>query len=118
MSNELYAIFGVGFTQIAGLIAIAGLGLRANRGLRNNLKDDMRDMENRIRAEAKQAHEAIGENIGIVREDLKALRGEIKGEITVLRSEMRDDIRGLNDNVKELNRRIGIIEGRNQTEEG
>ncbi len=79
MSTELYAIVGTG-------VAIIGLGRHVTQGI----KSDMRDMEKRIRGDADQAHKAIGENINLVRQDIRDLRGD----------------------VKELNTRVSRIEGK------
>ena len=71
----------------AAVLLALGLGWRS-------LKADMRDMEKRIRSEAERAHAEIGNNIAL------------------MRREVRDDINGLRGDVKELNTRVSRVEGK------
>ena len=68
MSQELYAIIVMGLT-------IIGLGWNAKRD---------------IKSDAHRAHEEIGKNIDLVRQDIRELRGD----------------------VKELNTRVSRVEGK------
>ena len=85
------------------VVAIAGVGA-ALAVLGYSMKGDNREFLRTMQEENRKAHERIEGNIGRVEVDLKAGISKVEGKIDT-------GFTGINNDIKELNRSIGRLEG-------
>ena len=83
--SVLVAVLAIGAT-------LGGLILTSNRGLRQDIRQDMERLESRLREDMKQGEERLREDMG------------------KLESRLRDDTSRLRDDIKQLGERVARVE--------
>ena len=83
--SVLVAVLAIGAT-------LAGVILTSNRGLRKDMREDMKQGESRLREDMKQGESRLREDMG------------------KLESRLRDDTSRLRDDIKQLGERVARVE--------
>ena len=83
--SVLVAVLAIGAT-------LAGVILTSNRGLRKDIREDMKQGESRLREDMKQGESRLREDMG------------------KLESRLRDDTSRLRDDIKQLGERVARVE--------
>ena len=89
MSVELISVL---VAVLAIGASLAGVILTSNRGLRKDMRDDMKQGESRLREDMKQGESRLREDMG------------------KLESRLRDDTSLLRDDIKQLGERVARVE--------
>ena len=101
MSGELIsvlvAVLAIGAT-------LAGVILTSNRGLRKDMRDDMKQGESRLREDMKQGESRL-------REDIGKLESRLDERIDRLEARLRDDIKQLGERVARMEHGQAKLEG-------
>ena len=94
--SVLVAVLAIGAT-------LAGVILTSNRGLRKDMREDMKQGESRLRDDMKQGESRL-------REDMKQGESRLREDMGKLESRLRDDTSLLRDDIKQLGDRVGRLE--------
>ena len=97
MSVELISVL---VAVLAIGVALAGLILTSNRGLRKDMREDMKQGESRLREDMKQGESRL-------REDMGKLESRLREDT----SQLRDDIKQLGDRVSRVEHSQAKLEG-------
>ena len=95
--SVLVAVLAIGAT-------LAGVILTSNRGLRKDMREDMKQGESRLREDMKQGESRL-------REDIGKLESRLDERIDRLESRLRDDIKQLGDRVARVEHSQAKLEG-------
>ena len=95
--SVLVAVLAIGAT-------LAGVILTSNRGLRKDMREDMRQGESRLREDMKQGESRL-------REDIGKLESRLDERIDRLEARLRDDIKQLGDRVARVEHSQAKLEG-------
>ena len=106
--SVLVAVLAIGAT-------LAGVILTSNRGLRKDMREDMKQGESRLREDMKQGESGCGRTWGSwksrLREDIGKLGSRLDERIDRLESRLRDDIKQLGDRVARVEHSQAKLEG-------
>ena len=94
--SVLVAVLAIGAT-------LAGVILTSNRGLRKDMREDMKQGESRLREDIKQGESRL-------REDMKQGESRLREDMGKLESRLRDDTSRLRDDIKQLGERVARVE--------
>ena len=94
--SVLVAVLAIGAT-------LAGVILTSNRGLRKDMREDMKQGESRLREDMKQGESRL-------REDMKQGESRLREDMGKLESRLRDDTSRLRDDIKQLGERVARVE--------
>ena len=92
--SVLVAVLAIGAT-------LAGVILTSNRGLRKDMREDMKQGESRLREDMKRKD---------MREDMKQGESRLREDMGKLESRLRDDTSRLRDDIKQLGERVARVE--------
>ena len=95
--SVLVAVLAIGAT-------LAGVILTSNRGLRKDMREDMKQGESRLREDMKQGESRL-------REDIGKLESRLDERIDRLEARLRDDIKQLGDRVGRMEHSQAKLEG-------
>ena len=95
--SVLVAVLAIGAT-------LAGVILTSNRGLRQDMREDMKQGESRLREDMKQGESRL-------REDIGKLESRLDERIDRLEARLRDDIKQLGDRVGRMEHSHAKLEG-------
>ena len=95
--SVLVAVLAIGAT-------LAGVILTSNRGLRKDMREDMKQGESRLREDMKQGESRL-------REDIGKLESRLDERIDRLEARLRDDIKQLGDRVSRVEHSQAKLEG-------
>ena len=101
MSIELISVL---VAVLAIGASLAGVILTSNRGLRKDMRDDMKQGESRLREDMKQGESRL-------REDIGKLESRLDERIDRLESRLRDDIKQLGERVARMEHSQAKLEG-------
>ena len=94
--SVLVAVLAIGAT-------LAGVILTSNRGLRKDMREDMKQGESRLREDMKQGESRL-------REDMKQGESRLREDMGKLESRLREDTSQLRDDIKQLGERVARME--------
>ena len=97
MSVELISVL---VAVLAIGVALAGLILTSNRGLRKDMREDMKQWESRLREDMKQWESRLREAMG-----------KLESRLREDTSQLRDDIKQLGDRVSRVEHSQAKLEG-------
>ena len=100
MSVELISVL---VAVLAIGASLAGVILTSNRGLRKDMREDMKQGESRLREDMKQGESRL-------REDMKQGESRLREDMGKLESRLRDDTSLLRDDIKQLGERVARVE--------
>ena len=106
--SVLVAVLAIGAT-------LAGVILTSNRGLRKDMREDMKQGESRLREDMKQGESRLREDMkqgeSRLREDIGQLESRLDERIDRLEARLRDDIKQLGDRVGRMEHSQAKLEG-------
>ena len=112
MSVELISVL---VAVLAIGAALAGVILTSNRGLRKDMREDMKQGESRLRDDMKQGESRLREDMkqgeSRLREDIGKLESRLDERIDRLEARLRDDIKQLGDRVGRVEHSQAKLEG-------
>ena len=94
--SVLVAVLAIGAT-------LAGVILTSNRGLRKDMREDMKQGESRLREDMKQGESRL-------REDMKQGESRLREDMGKMESRLREDTSRLRDDIKQLGERMARVE--------
>ena len=100
MSVELISVL---VAVLAIGASLAGVILTSNRGLRKDMREDMKQGESRLREDMKQGESRL-------RDDMKQGESRLREDMGKLESRLRDDTSQLRDDIKQLGDRVSRVE--------
>ena len=111
MSVELISVL---VAVLAIGASLAGVILTSNRGLRKDMREDMKQGESRLREDMKQGESRLREDMkqgeSRLREDMKQGESRLREDMVKLESRLRDDTSLLRDDIKQLVDRVARVE--------
>ena len=112
MSVELISVL---VAVLAIGASLAGVILTSNRGLRKDMREDMKQGESRLRDDMKQGESRLREDMkqgeSRLREDIGKLESRLDERIDRLEARLRDDIKQLGERVARVEHGQAKLEG-------
>ena len=112
MSVELISVL---VAVLAIGASLAGVILTSNRGLRKDMREDMKQGESRLREDMKQGESRLRDDMkqgeSRLREDIGKLESRLDERIDRLEARLRDDIKQLGERVARVEHGQAKLEG-------